>query len=103
MDFTNFSGPGRRPIARDGAEASHVRFAPSARCALDFPRRGCTLSFSAISHGNVLPNRGMQERHATGTRRAAAVRPALHAYAGEQLLRDAAGGRAWASAAGRPA
>src|SRR6266436_5537042 len=28
--------------------ASHVRFVLPARCTLDFPRRGCNLSFSAI-------------------------------------------------------
>ena len=48
MDFKNFSGRGSRVIARDGGEASHVTFALPARCALDFPRRGCNLSFSTI-------------------------------------------------------
>src|ERR1700731_3159465 len=35
------NGAGRRA-------ASHVRFVLPARCTLDFPRRGCNLSFSAI-------------------------------------------------------
>src|SRR5258706_12839748 len=48
MDFKNFSGRGSRVIARDGGEASHVTFALPARCALDFSRRGCNLSFSTI-------------------------------------------------------
>src|SRR5438046_2014045 len=49
-------------------------------------------SLSAPSaHGNVLPNRGMQKRHASGTRRAAAVRAPLHAFAGDRLFGDAAG------------
>src|SRR5258708_37152697 len=48
MDFKNLSGRGSRVIARDGGEASHVTFALPARCALDFSRRGCNLSFSTI-------------------------------------------------------
>src|SRR5437660_12591954 len=48
MKVTSFSGAGRRPMARDAAQASHVRFVLPARCTLDFPRRGCNLSFSAI-------------------------------------------------------
>ena len=45
----------------------------------------------------------MQERSATGTRRAAVLRPALHAYAGDQLLRDAAGDGAGQRATGTAA
>ena len=45
----------------------------------------------------------MQERSATGTRRAAVLRPALHAYAGDQLLRDAAGDSAGQRATGTAA
>src|SRR5256885_13601134 len=48
MKFTNFSGHGRHPMSRDAGDASHVRFVLPARCTLDFPRRGCNLSFSAI-------------------------------------------------------
>ena len=42
-------------------------------------------------HGNTLPNRWMQERLAAGPRRAAVVRIALHAVAGERVRRDAPG------------
>src|SRR2546430_14891920 len=45
----------------------------------------------------------MQERHASGTRRTAAVRAALHAFAGGQLFGDAAGNRAGQRTAGAPA
>src|SRR5437016_14255797 len=45
----------------------------------------------------------MQKRHASGTRRAAAVRAALHAFAGGRLFGDAAGDRAGQRAAWAPA
>src|SRR5713101_1650282 len=64
-----------------------------------FFARGMYPMVAPLSHGNFLPNFGMQERCATGARRTAVVRAALHAFGGGQLLRDAAGDRAGQRAA----
>src|SRR5256712_13461822 len=43
--FCNFLREGGGAKSRDAGEAGHVRFAPRARRALDFPRGRCTLVF----------------------------------------------------------
>jgi len=55
-----------------------------------------TYQSSPLAHGNTLPNFRMQERLATGPRRAAVVRAAFYFVAGERRARKCAGRRRWA-------
>src|SRR4029077_5713290 len=94
MSMTNLGFSGERLYERTRAERtySECRMRTIAEVHSGFLGPVMLLMKTAFAtHGNTLPNRGMQERFALGPCRTATVRAALHAIAGERVRGDAPG------------
>src|SRR5258708_7191978 len=96
--FRNYFHRTALPGKRDGGDGS-CKIRSTGAMDTGFFARGMDPMVALLSHWNLLPNLGMQERCAPGARRTAALRAALHAFGRGQLFGDAAGNRAGQRAA----
>jgi len=92
MNIHKLSGHGRHPMAQDAGQASSCKdsYYRAMHTGI-FLAGDVTIVQRHRPYGNALSNCGMQERYTTGTRRAAVLRPALHAYAGRPAARRCGG------------